>query len=83
MFLKRNYQNYKISKKKFKSALNINEKIILIFINKFSFMADILIDHRIRDWVFIPLIFVMFMVRGIHFHFKGEHFQILSAEIYG
>jgi hypothetical protein len=23
---------------------------------------DIILDHRIRDWVFIPLIFVMFMV---------------------
>lgn len=29
---------------------------------------DIIIDHRIRDWVFIPLIFVMFMVSVFRFY---------------
>lgn len=28
---------------------------------------DIIIDHRIRDWVFLPIIFVMFMVTLIYY----------------
>lgn len=24
--------------------------------------SDLVLDHRIRDWVFIPIVFVMFMV---------------------
>jgi hypothetical protein len=31
-------------------------------------MSVIIIDHRIRDWVFIPLIFVMFMVSVFRFY---------------
>lgn len=26
-------------------------------------MSDILIDDRIRDWVFLPIIIVMFMIQ--------------------
>lgn len=35
---------------------------------------DILIDHRIRDWVFMPLIFVMFMV-GIFRSYLSYYFD--------
>ena len=38
--------------------------ILIIFILN----MDIIIDHRIRDWVFIPLIFVMFMVSVFRFY---------------
>lgn len=33
-------------------------------------MTDILIDHRIRDWVFLPLILVMFMVSVCKHYFQ-------------
>jgi len=33
---------------------------------------DILIDQRIRDWVFLPLIFVMFTV-GVFRHYLSEY----------
>jgi ER membrane protein complex subunit 3 len=33
---------------------------------------DILLDQRIRDWVFFPLIFVMFLI-GIFRHYLSEY----------
>lgn len=33
-------------------------------------MTDIIIDHRIRDWVFVPLVVVMFLVSVFSFYLQ-------------
>ena len=38
---------------------------------------DIVLDQRIRDWVFLPLIFVMFMI-GIFRFYLAKYNQYTS-----